>query len=667
MYERIEIVDTITFKQNGKSYPFLSIKDKDGCFPHIRDSSYKELHYGYFPEDAPEGCKPGYKYILRKIRAKSPFTDTCAGTRDIFDIVPFRGEHICPILSMDDNAAKVNRMLEENPFDIGKGDCADIYTMVIVPKGKPYREILEEGDLTPGDVLDSLLQMAQAIRELVGQEVCNRRILAYRDVKVGNFVFFKRKDTGRYCVKLIDHATIYLDSDPNKKSLGIRKGTLPCPISWENTVLEDVSNDYKVSDKTDAFGLGMLLGQFFLESHQSLNDLWLRRVAWKRGLKFEDKIKEDTRVIRDTIVNAYNTYDRHNYSPDEPSWLERIVAEQEGGEEALKWTTDCDPHLLKGIRRLFRASIRIRPEDRLSPDEFIKELEKLIAEAKGMDPEDPTDTAPDGDEPEEVHPVDIYLVDRTNLGKYRLSYLRSAVKNFEETWTSYEEEGSVPPRVVCATYAQPPVDSPIADYISVQGPLPCCSKDELWDLFERIPSERARSGKSIMLYGIQKALNVMAKRGSLSFTGSIHVFTPCPVEEEEILPFKTKLSCQSYDLDQYTSRIMQVSIDGIKIVLHSPKDGGHAWWDEWVKLPSPPDDYGTEDFEALDPEDYGRSEREEVVEEPEKPEDPVPPVPEEPEVPVYYREPGGLFIRDEDGVPHYIERIVKPHETSKQK
>lgn len=342
--------NTEIFVSGGVSYSFNIIGSMGN-----KARELKELYIGYFDGKAPSPLAAGELYCLKWIKYVD-MNDIAPQNREVWDLIPFEGEHLCRILAQDDHTVRLCRSLKE-----GKDPVESIKGYKVI---EPVYHVLHSEDFSSAGKLDILLQIISGLAELKSAENRSKLpgspdITAHRDLKTGNvMVDFGGYDRCR--VRIIDFASVKLESGAPLRS------TVTGPMSWQNTTPEHVMSQFGEPDEhTDVFALGMMMAEFFgtVTNNRGLN--YNPLYCW-----FENNITQGD--DRDQYVPLYK---RALACQEDPNltWLEQLL-EEDG----------VSLHFPEGefgaqLKSLFRQATYLIPSRRIGFSEFKGRLETLKA------------------------------------------------------------------------------------------------------------------------------------------------------------------------------------------------------------------------------------------------------------------------------------------------
>lgn len=345
----------------------------------------KELYIGYFDGKAPAPLEAGRLYCLKWIKYVD-MNSIAPQNREVWDLIPFEGEHLCRILAQDDHTVRLCRSLKE-----GKEPVESIKGYKVI---EPVYDVLHSEDFSNAGKLDILLQIISGLTEL--KSVGNRSklpgtpdITAHRDLKTGNVMV----DFGEYdrcSVRIIDFASVKLESGAPLRS------TVTGPMSWQNTSPEHVMSEFGEPDEhTDVFALGMMMAEFFgvVTNGRGMN--YNPLYCW-----FEKNITQGT--DRDQYVSLYR---RAMMCQENTAltWLEQLL---EADGVSLQFP---EGEFGAQLKSLFRQATYLTPSLRLGFAELKGRLERLRAMCS-----------------EEPGKFCIFMVDTSEYERNREAYLAAA-------------------------------------------------------------------------------------------------------------------------------------------------------------------------------------------------------------------------------------------------
>ena len=262
-------------------------------------SPTKEVLRIRFTEELPPGLPfvNGVSYCLKIItvcRSRSMLP----ANRDYWDAAGFPGSHLMHSIALDETGDRIASQLAQT----GQIDprMAERKFMILEPDGASLHDLIDRSRSADTGLisirtfpilrrLDYLDQICEGLLELYSAPAAGgSRIVAYRDLKEENVVILPGdKDHPADLVQLIDFATIRLEDSEGSST----NSTYRSHFSESNTAPEDVIPPgdpaipyYEVpgqDEKTDVFGLGMILGSLFTNCRPLRR--WFRKYSMEQG------------------------------------------------------------------------------------------------------------------------------------------------------------------------------------------------------------------------------------------------------------------------------------------------------------------------------------------------------------------------------------------------
>lgn len=493
----------------------------------------KRLLYGEFDGSAPAGLLPDFPYCL-KISKSSSEESRSPQAREHYDLMDYEGKHLRTVLARNDAAQRVCDSLDRWGKPVDEPVCISV---------EPWYEstvpiLTRCSELTEYERLEIVRQFAAGVCELHRNTICSKQIIAHRDLKLSNGVIQKSPES--FTIFLIDMASIRLEAEPSPTGTRVAgSGTAAVtPMSADNTSPELVDlPGCRVGRTTDVYSLGMLLASlFFMEddfSHQNPNALWLNTIGWgshdfgpiKQG--FREAMEVDSRIT--------------HYDPDVGSWLEQAL-EKVGKKQGKTFTWDRKayrnyPELMPQIRELFFKATRILPEDRIGPEEFLEQIERLI-----------TKTAHICSGENVLYltksPLTVLLFDENCLDRYRAAYLAAAQDVLNQEYSAYDH---TPMKALCFSFRDwLPEEQGGADLKALVQYIGLLGEDELKPRIRTIPAVNDAdkiNRLTVALFSVYRHL--VQNAAWESFNGAIHLFSP-------VAPAKDSLGAMCLGDNTYT-------------------------------------------------------------------------------------------------------------------
>lgn len=337
----------------GVNYTF-SVEKK------LKSSQNKEVYLGHFQASAPPNLATDHQYCLKWITA--PGTSGLPQMREYHDILSYEGEHLRQILARNAYAEHLSHQMKET------GSFHPDPNAVYVTVEGVYTPLKHPSLMTVKERLLVIHQFALGLLELYQNEVCGKRILAHRDVKLSNALLEKNG-----ILKIIDFASIKLEGqeiNPSTTPYTANPGTIFTVMSPSNTAPEVVCSDFgPVSQKTDVFALGASFGEMFLlnEHQEYVNPvrLWVEEIG--------TNVKE--------LSRAYHRVDQEMgcFADHWP-----LIMLEEELDIALQW----DPalgELIEEVEALFTSATCVYADDRCSMESFVEGIERLLYACDHLD------------------------------------------------------------------------------------------------------------------------------------------------------------------------------------------------------------------------------------------------------------------------------------------
>lgn len=533
----------------------------------------KQIYIGYFPLCAPAGLTIHEEYCLKIIDVHFQDEKSLPQSREYYDLVSFKGPHLRQILAMNEAARSVQDQLKTTGICKSTPGC-----MIVEPVYHSLEGLIcDRKSATVYERLEVIYQSTLASKELSHPQnnLGSRRVCSHRDVKFLNSMIIKRKHS--FVVKLIDFASIRLEDesrDTSKESVqaflensqGFRPGmnqrfTLQFPMSPSNTAPEDVDpSRFPVSEKTDVYALGMMLGSLF--SHCLGCEEPEPSSVWYRLHK-----PEDPAFLADAFAEAFDqayALDRSYERCFNSTWLECELAKHNC---PLIWDDLGNAELLAHIRTIFFHATRIDPNQRMSRDELLQALSQLI---------DRTEHTISGTthlySMQDVTPC---LFDCRSLNRWSDVYSKAAARQTAQCGT-----GHLLQQVYFGRMRHPSDD--------LGRLVICCDPSKEVNVPALAPFESGHGASSLPLALYKIYTFFMDHAKEYTFSGEIHIFTPDMPSPSDMALLQidgTNYSC--YDIvREYLSRLNTES--AFHICVHSPeRPREYADWYSWIPLEDP--------------------------------------------------------------------------------
>lgn len=486
---------------------------------------------------APKGCKLDTPYCLKCYDIDVPIAnEDRPQNREYLDLLPFEGEHIREIISMDENAERMVEYLLGESREI-EGDAGSMICMTIEPCYTPF-----DPKLFPdtADKLSCMLQIIEGLRELYRYENKNLwGITAHRDLKFKN-VMLSGVETKNLTVKLIDFATV--KASYNAEADATAEGA----FSPNNTAPEDLFEEIPVGEKTDVFALGLMLAEILgIWSYKADNGTYISNPL---HILFEiDKVTD--------MKDFYEKVIYKNANGENTRWLENEL-------RSLTPCWDSLSGLSQGVKNLFESATRLIPEKRLSLQEFEDQLRRIISSAGKVTEE------------KESKKFSIFLFDTQNLYENRERFIDAATRILEEGDKSLvliDYHSTKEPQIQAyhGKLTKSSDETVIGKYRL---------KSYIEDLKDTSLFGRSYSELLGLLYHLSGYIS-HDKRAEL-FSGEIHIFTHTPPTQntccrllwaDESVPGGTEIVTLS-------GADVANMLGGAKIYVHSPKGATEEWY-----------------------------------------------------------------------------------------
>ena len=426
-------------------------------------------------------------------------------------------------------------------------------------------------ELTDYERLEVVRQFAQGVCALHQNCICGDQIIAHRDLKLSNGVIEKGENS--FKIRLIDMASVRLQAEPSPTGTIAADGNTATvtPMSTDNTGPELVNaRGCKVCRTTDVYALGMMLASFFFMhgiTHKNPNSLWLQNNGWSTN---------DFSSIRAAFEKAM-ALDADRYDPAVGSWLEQslhsVSALRKGG---LCWDPEVEedtPALLLGIRNLFHRATRLDPAKRISPEEFLEEINRLIrttSQTQGI-----SDVLY-----LKKTPVSVFLFDENLLSKYTGRYIAAAQEAMDLEESAY---GNVPIKALCYSFRDwMPGEAVQQDLRSLVDYHGLCTAPNLKELIKDIPSRAGADTVNRLAVALYDAYcHLKTNEARESFTGAIHLFSPVAPLLREVGAVQLSGTDLTVDLLLGKGGLGALAERIVTITVHCPEDAppsGEDWY-----------------------------------------------------------------------------------------
>lgn len=358
-------LEPIKFVDNGYTYIFSpkkclnpSGREKKiflGCFEYAHNPNCIAL---------PNGLEFEKEYCLKSVSLFFPLQEHLfPPERHFWDFFPFEGENLREALALNDDAKKLSNLLAETTSEkfneasrnLGVLDCAIIEPVYLPFNIADFKSPIEK--------IDCMIQIVSGLKQLFSHTVLeNHKIVAHRDVKFANVVVQNLSD-GSKRLRLIDFPSVKTQNiDKSSKANHTQIGF----FSFSNTAPEDVMRRFSISEKTDVFALGTMLAEIFKiwDFNEIQNPLTLLFDCTK-GINITEP--NECRVFYSTLNEKYQ-YINQNV----PGWLEQTL---DAHNKNACWNEI--ERICPEVRTLFRAATAIDPKNRITLNNFDKELRSI--------------------------------------------------------------------------------------------------------------------------------------------------------------------------------------------------------------------------------------------------------------------------------------------------
>ena len=469
----------------------------------------KTIFWGWFTDCAPEGLACNQLYCVKRIHVGDE--KKYPQYREYFDLMDFPGDNLREILARNPNACAVAEHLQKTGEPLPKSNC-----YVVEPAYESTDKLfINCHQYSVADRVDLILQYAKGCQQLYRHKIGNKEIDAHRDEKASNGVLDTRD--GKRRIRLIDFASIHLAQEKHlvcSEGSTIKRSdhTLGVGMSPNNTTPEVLKGSaYQVSSKTDVYALGMMLAGLFFTSNQDYtppSHLWVYQNGWESN---------ETCDYR-KLLKAFK-YCEKNYEPNAAwnrTWVEQAL---EAHGIPFQWEILPSRSVLQEIRQLFFEATRICPDDRLSMDEFIIRLQKLLK---------PT-------------PVSVYLIDQNDLETNRAIYIQSACSAFRQELEAAQRRDVMPPVALCVAHCRrPSSDIGTQSTLRLLSEHPVQTEAELSRLIAECPASTS-CGSDMTVYALWKACVFMEQHNqNYVLSGLVHLFAPEVPAIEQMQPVQNQ-------------------------------------------------------------------------------------------------------------------------------
>ena len=479
------------------------------------NKSFKSVWRGKFIGCAPNGLSCAQEYCIKQISVNiNDYHDSkrYPACREYFDLFDFKGDHLRQILARNPRAIQVEKELRKN------GKITESYPLcfVVEPAYQSPHEWFRNCDAKSVEArLDLNAQFAMGCQELRREEnkVNGRTVDAHRDLKDANGVL--DVVDGKLRVRLVDYASIHLNQETAAARSPIRRksdATIGGVMSRQNTAPEDLKyTHWKVGATTDVYALGMMLASLFLRNQKgeyfNPNTQWIDWFWPRQPEDLEDKDKQ----IADAFYRCQKAFDKAE-NVDVP-WIEQAL--QERG-IVFRWEDLADEDILRSIRRLIVRATRIDPEQRISLDDYLEELQRIIAMSQTS---------------RKKLPFSLYLFEQTDFEKYSSAYQRAASQVFLAEQDQARRKNEPYPRAVCVKYHRRLSGQPLEEGMPERKAGHCADEAELTDYIKSIPTINGKDA-DMTLYALLVG-SIFTSDSKFYFPGRVHLFArEIPTEDQ---------------------------------------------------------------------------------------------------------------------------------------
>lgn len=472
----------------------------------------KTVYTGKFEQSAPHGLNCCDDYCVKVIQAKP---SRVPQQREYYDLVDFKGDHLRQILARNPAAERVVSRLRQDNVVETTADC-----VIVEPIYLKMEDLFKScSELHVWERLDVIRQCALGLQELMSEEnsIGGRRVIAYRDSKENNTMVEPTADGFR--IRLVDFASIRLEGDLEIGAVDVHdlhglKNTWKNPMSCSNTTLELLpGSPYVVTEKTDIYGMAMILAHFFMKvngRYANPGSKWAECNGWPNAADqrsantLEKELPEQLKQAFERSLTDYEpmaTWDR--------TWIESSL--RRSGQR-IRWEHIPIPGIQKDIRTLFFQATRIEAGKRIDLENFISALDMMIMMCR-------TGTV-------KRTPVSVYLFDRSDFKANAEDYKKAAAQWFEQERRAAYEADKPAPHALCVSYRNGILESRLVD---LNADTLCQDVLEMEDVLDQITTYNGHRGKNIGVYGLKAAGDFLEQKGNREkyvFSGQVYLFMP---------------------------------------------------------------------------------------------------------------------------------------------
>ncbi len=399
VYNRIPYVFTLKKRLNPSG------RDKKiyfGCFERQFNSDYDSL---------PNGLVFDQDYCVKTVDLSFPLQEHLfPQERHFWDFFPFEGDNLREVLALNDDAQKLVKALTETTHDEFIARSNDLNTLHCAVIEPIYSQFDIDDFKTPIEKIDCMIQIVSGLKQLFSHTVLkNHNIVAHRDVKFANVVVQNLPD-GTKRLRLIDFPSVKTQSKENPSRSNLTQIGF---FSYSNTAPEDVMRRFSVSEKTDVFALGTMLAEIFkFWDFDGIQNPLTLLFECNKGTQITDPAKCRTFY---SDLNVIYGFENKNVS----GWLEKAL---DSYNKNAFWGEI--ERICPGVRTLFRWATPIDPKNRITLNNFEKELRSIRHNlAKNIAP-DALSNSSVGAEPVNKK-ITYILVDTLDINLYCDTYIET--------------------------------------------------------------------------------------------------------------------------------------------------------------------------------------------------------------------------------------------------
>ena len=519
-------------------------------FEELNKNRDKKIYIGKFEsnrnEGAPENCECDKLYCMKKAKIVFPNDDfKHPQERHYWDFFSFEGENIREILAMNTGAIQFNQDIQSGKLDVfnNNNGAEAIYDCITI---EPCYENFNLNDFSSvSEKIDCMKQIVAGLKQLMGSELfVNAHVTAHRDLKIRN-VMVEKKENGEKVLRLIDFPSIKTEFD-NASEVDPNR-TVEGAFSYSNTTPEDVLEEYQVTEKNDVFVLGCILLELFgVYSYETI----------RNPLHIMFKMSNLDIRKKDECANFYKKM-QSDYSFEDATkvnWLENFLVENN---VYPNW--DNIDACKNQIRALFRASTAINPDDRISLDEFEKELNVIKSSLPAN-----SQSKPQGLK------KTLFLIDVKDFKLHKDVYISKMTEFMKGKWLDIE------PVIVGYGWADGnPVLQPTEELVAITED-PIRYSTDMISVIEKLPASKG-SDKSRLKGCLYEAIKYM--KGT-NCTSDIHIFTPIPPTENNMCAFQRaeKTELYSTEIRSLTAREIISEYEGLEVFVYTYRGAIDSWY-----------------------------------------------------------------------------------------